>query len=298
MFRLRDLLLSSVAVFAAAGDPPAGDPPADATPPAADGGDPAPAADEGGDTTPPVAEGDGEPGAGDGDPTPEPVAAKPDWRDKELGRKHAQLQEQKRRTAQLEQEAADLRALLERGGTPPAAGDPPARPAAPVSDDAAVQRAAQTIVAKNDYDRQCNDTFEKGAKAFGDKWTPALERIQVLGGLGDGPEGVEVMTGILATDDPAKVLFALGDSPDTFHRVMALPPARRQTELVKLAIPPAKKAAPKPSGAPAPVEPLTKRADARDDNFLYRDDVKDEDWYARRKAEKDRRWAAKNGRAA
>lgn len=278
MFRLCNLLssVSSIALLAAAGDPPAaaGDPPAEgAAAPAAAGtaGDP-PAAD-GSDGSAAGGEGDGEPAAGEGDP-PEPAAPPaPDWRDRELGRKHAQLQEQKRRNAQIEQELADAKALLERGGQAPAAGDPPARAAAPSADDPAVQRAAQTIVAKNEYDAQCNDAFAKGKEAFKDKWEPALSRIQVLGGLGDGAEGVEVMTGILATDDPAKVLFELGSDIEKATEFMAMTPLRRAIAMAKIAD---TKVAPRAqSKAPAPVDPIGGRGGG-DDKPSDRDT--DEEW--------------------
>lgn len=297
MFRLRNLLLLSTAILFAAGDPPAptaGEPTADGGVPPAEGtaGD-APAADG----TPPAesAEGDGEPAAGEGDP-PAAAEPKPDWRDRELSRKHAKVQAKERENQELRQRLADAEALLDRGGTPPAAGEtPPARAAAPASNEEAIKRGVQVELAKQNYDDQCNTTFAKGAAEYKDKWTPALDRIQTLGGFGDGAEGVEVMTGILATDDPAKVLFELGNNPDTFHRVMALPPHRRMTEMVKLALPAPKTPAKKPSAAGAPVEPLSRRADARDDQFLYRDNVPDEQWYARRKADKARKWAEKNG---
>jgi hypothetical protein len=302
-------LMSSGSLFALAlmdrenegGAPAAGDPPAGSTPPAAgdgpgegDGGDPPAGEGDGGE-----ASGDGEEGDG-GDPPAEP-AARADWRDREIGRKHAQLQAEKRERARLERELADAQALLARtggddGGDPPAAGRTP--PAGPVLSQADVHREAEKIVAKNTYDTQCNDAYEKGKGTYGAKWDTALSQLQVLGGLGENDQAaVEMMTNVLAADDPAKVLYTLGSNPDEYHRVMALPPARRTAELIKLGMPDKPKPKPRPSGAPDPVEPLTRRANADNtETKLYDDKTSDDEWYAIRRRQKAERWAAKQGK--
>lgn len=304
---LKDRFLSTAAWFLlpekGAGD---GTPPAEGdtsgTPPAGDG-QPSAGQDDGSDQEASDAEGVGNEAAGDeeGEPEPSPAAAAPDWRDREIGRKHRQLQEAKREKDRIAQELADAQALLQRradGGE----GDPPARqPTAIDANNPAVREAAAQIVAKGDFDRQCNDAFTKGKAAYGDKWEGALARIGELGGFGDGDNSAAMMTNILATDEPAKVLFELGSNPDNYHRIMDLAPARRMAELVKLGlseVKPKGKTKPKPSGAAAPVNGIGKRADAVDSGILYRDNTPDDKWYEVRQAQKRRRWEEKQGRQA
>lgn len=255
----------------------------------AGGDDDAGGADGGDDTT-------GDDGAGDAAPAAGAAAVAPDWRDRELGRKHRQIQEGKARAERLEQDLADARALLARqpgGGTGDAGeGDGAAarQPAVPLTPDA-VQREARRIVAQQTYDQQCNAVYEAGGKEYKDKWDGALERLQMLGGFGADQEGVETMTSVLAADNPAQVMYTLGSNPDEYHRVMALPPAKRMAEIVKLGMTKPAKPAPKPAAGDPPVEPLTRRAAASDPDPQDSDD--DNTWYAKRGRQKAARWAAK-----
>lgn len=262
----------------AAGDPPAGD----AALPAAD---------------PPAA-----------DPPAAPPAVK-DWRDREIAAKHRQNldlkrqnDERQRRLDEVERENADLRAIAERrAATPPADGEPepapvparraPSTPAAPNPD--AVREEAGRLVAKENYDRDCTATFNKGKTTYGADWDAAIDRLSTLG----GPEGsidIDTMVGLLATDDPARVLYELGSKPDEYHRIMALPPAKRLNEMAKIASAPAPKK--QVSNAPAPVDPVGGRGANVGDELD--DKLSDEDWYKRREAQKRRKWEAQQGRRA
>lgn len=261
---------------------------------------------ETGDTgeLPAAVEGD-PPAAGETDPpAPAPVAAggepKPgtkDWRDRELARKHRQNQDLRRQLEESQREQADLRAIAARAAAAPAAddGDPPAtpvkpaaRPAAPVVTEDAVRVEAAKLVAKENYDRDCDAAYTSGKKDFKD-WDAALENIKLLGGI-----EFETMTGLLATDDPARVLHALGSNPDEYHRVMALPPAKRLNEMAKIAAVPAPKK--KPSEAPAPVEGLGGRGGGAPDDLD--DKLTDDEWYKRREAQKKQKWLTSQGRGA
>lgn len=242
-----------------------------------------------------------EPPAGDDDPAdppadpPVPAAPAKDWKDKELGRKHRQLQEAKQRAADLEAENADLRALASRGAPatdPPA--DPPApaapRPAAPTGDmvpRSEVRGEAERIIAKNDFDRQCNEVEATGKKAFGKDWETISETVVTLGGF-----TTEEMVGILATDNPAQVIAELGKNPDKYHEVKDLPPAKRLAAFVKLGLTPTKVAA-KPSEAPAPVEPVAGRPGPV--TAPLDDKLSDDEWHKNRDIERRKRWEAKNG---
>lgn len=265
-----------------------GAPPAGEGNGAASGAEGAAAAGGGGEAPGEGAEGGD--GASGEEERPPGVTAK-DWRDRQISRQHRKLADKEREAAELRQQLADAQALLERhnGGQPPAgtAVAPAARPDIP----AAVEAAAERIVSQRDYDSQCNAAFNSGKKEYGAKWNEALDRLTQLGGV-DGA----TMTGILATDDPAKVLYTLGSNPDEYERVMDLPPARRLAEFVKIGIKTVPKPKPKPSKAPAPVEGIERRAVANNDEAkLYDPKTNDEDWYKIRAAQKATRFAAKQG---
>lgn len=268
-----------------AGDQPAGEGDGDAG--GDDGAGGAVSGDAGGD--------DGD-ASGDAAPAAGAAAAIPDWRDREIGRKHRQLQDERREKERLSRELEDARALLARqpGGNTDDIGDGAAttirQPAAPLTPDA-VQREARRIVAQQTYNQQCNAVYEAGGKEYKDKWDGALERLQMLGGFGADQEGVETMTSVLAADNPAQVMYTLGSNPDEYHRVMALPPAKRMAEIVKLGMTKPVKPTPKPAAGDPPIEPLTRRAAASDPDPQDNDD--DATWYAKRKRQKDARWAAK-----
>lgn len=215
------------------------------------------------------------------------AAEKEDWRDKEIRRKHAQNQALKR-------ENEELKAIAQRvpRTAAPAAGTEAVPAATVAADPKLVEVEAQKIVARNDYDRACNDANDKGKKTYGATWDKSIDNLQTLGGF-----DVDTMTGILATDDPARVLHELGSNPAEFQRVMELPPAKRLAEMVKIAIKPAPKK--KVSEAPEPVEMLSGTGGPRGGGVnLYDDKTPDEDWYAKRTAEKRANWLKKQGRAA
>lgn len=267
----------------------AADPPADADAGTGEAGDGAGA--EGGEAGATAAgegaDADGGTGEGGEDEAP-PVA---DWRSRELGRKHRTIQTQKTRIQELEEANEVLRLANEKAapGAAAAAGDPPTRSAARRDDDADLETRAQQIAARNEFTRDCNTVAAAGSKNYGAKWAQAQSTLAELGGV-----DIRTMTGILATDDPSKVLYELGTNPDEFHRIMDLTPERRQTEMVKLAMKPAKKA-PGRSKAPAPIEPVRSRSGG--DSLALSDDLDDDTWAARRRAAKQAKWEKKQRRA-
>ncbi len=293
---LKSMMLASVRPFyAAAGDPPAGgdDQGSQDTsgkgnePPAGDdtGGDQGGADDTGGDQ----GGDDAAKIAADKAAADAAAAAAPadTWKDREIRRKHAQLQEAKRREAEKDAELETLRAIAERRNAP--AGDgatsPPPPPPQPSLSRDDVQQEAQRIVAQQNFDNAANAADASGRTRYKADWDKATDTLKTLGGF-DGP----TMTAILATDDPAQVLYLLGSKPEEYQRIMELPEARRQNELVKLGIPvPVKKVA--PSNAAAPVDSLQTRPRADGDSL---DDKLDDDtWYARRARQKAARWEQK-----
>lgn len=186
------------------------------------------------------------------------------WRDRQIDRLHA-----KRRNAEADAEAA---AAIAAGRVKP--GE-----AATLTPEQ-IRIEAQRLNIQERYDADCNAADAAGRAAYGEKWGKALEKLPKMGGI-----EVPDMVNIMATDNPASVLYALGSNPDEYDRIMALPPARRATEFVKLGLKPLpksgdKKDSKRPSTAAAPVTPITGgRATAAKSVNLYDDKVSDDDWY-------------------
>lgn len=213
------------------------------------------------------------------------------WQDKELKRKHRQIQEEKRRNQELQAQLDDAQALLARaaGGTtdPEPAPKPVAAPAADTVPRSEVENVARQIVAQKDFNQQCNDVEKAGKAAYKDEWPKVAETLTTLGGFTQ-----EEMQGVLATDDPAKVLYELGRNPDKYHELKELPPAKRLAAMVKMAMPETKPV-PKPSEAPEPVVPVGGRGGAA---IAELDDkLSDDDWHKQRDAQRLKRMAARNG---
>lgn len=262
----------------------AGDPPAGGEPPAGEG--------ESGEEPPPV-----EGRAKEGAAPPEPEAPKTPFDDpvvqKQLGRQHRQLQESKR-------EADELRASLEAAqetlkrldpNYKPEGATPPARPAAAqpagfTAED--VKREAARQRAQERFDEEANKADATGKERYKAGWDKATETLKNLGGFDP-----DTMNGILATDDPAQVLYTLGTQPEQYQRIMDLPPHKRLAEMVKMAMP-KPKASQRPSGAAPPQEPV--RARNQGDQTSLSDELTDEEWYRRRDKQRAERRAARQGR--
>lgn len=198
-----------------------------------------------------------------------PVIEAVDWKDKELKRKHAQIKERDRQLAEQAQKIADLEALANRA---PKEGEEPVRlerPAAMNQDQ--INAAAVRLRESERYQEDLTKINEAGEKAYKGDWAKSLENLATLGTV-----EMPVMQGILATDDPAKVLYELGKNPAEYQRIMELRPERRQTEFVKLSLKAAPKA--KPSAAPEPVETVRGRVLP---SVLPQDSDDDDTWYAK-----------------
>lgn len=206
-------------------------------------------------------------------------AEQPDWRDKELKRKHAKLKEAEREKAELAQRVADLERIAQglqpaanaEGTEPAAAAAPPARPATYTQDE--IRREAARLVEQQNFDNAVREIGETGQKTYGQKWTRALENLATFGEVDP-----TVMKSIMATDKPEKVFYELGANPAEYQRIMELTPERRHTEFVKLSL--KAEARPAVSNAPAPVEPLrgTPAVGRSLEDKLRDDKMSDDEW--------------------
>lgn len=141
--------------------------------------------------------------------------------------------------------------------------------------DAAVQQAAQARVAADVFNAQCNATFEKGVASYKDDFKGAVANLQSVGVMNR-----DVLDLVLATDDPAKVLFELGSDPDKASRLLDMTPAQRAIEVAKMAV---TKKAPAPiSNAPPPVKTVEGSARVSGEPG---DDDDDAAWFAKRNAQ-------------
>lgn len=248
---------------------------------------------EGGPADPPEPE---TPPAGEAPPEPEtppapPVAEtppvhKPDWRDKELGRRKRRLDEEvaaKEALAAENKRLTDLTESLARQPPPePADGEqPPPAPRQPPQGrvytqaelDAEADRRANIKLEQTVFQRDFASAVESANKAFGkDKMNDAIARISELGGL-----DVDHLNLVLGTDDPGKVLFELGSKPEEFQRIMDLPFNKRVVEFAKMGLK-TETPARQPSKTPPPVEPIGGSGGSTDNR--YDDKTDDAAWFA------------------
>ena len=224
----------------------------------------------------------------------QPKPQEKDWRDKELAKKHAQLKEKDRREAELQQRIKDLEELAAQATSrqteqPSEVRPAPVLPTAPKMDDSAVQKAAAELRNQEKFNEACVAAEIKGKEVYKDEFEKSVENIRLLGGFDP-----ETMVGILATDDPSKVLYELGKNPNEYHRIMELAPAKRIAEMTKMAM----TATPKPklSEAPAPVDTVNGHGGAPASEL--RDDLSDDEWNRIRDEQEHKRWLKKQGRAA
>lgn len=202
------------------------------------------------------------------------VARETGWRDRQIDRLHA-----KRRSAEEDVRAAE--AVVGRRADGAAA--PENLTQAQIEERA--RKLAGEMTAQQQYDRDANDADARGRSSYGDKWGTTIARLKPLGGL-DMADMVDIMN----TDQPHVVLYSLAD-PETYERVMALSPARRRNEFVKLSLKEAPKVrgttveSKRPGDSPAPVRVVNggRKVAAQQVN-LADDKLDDETWYAARNA--------------
>jgi hypothetical protein len=205
----------------------------------------------------------------------EPVIeeTKPDWKDRELKKKHAQIMEARRVLAERDAELERLRA---------------GKPAEQNGNPQEVEARAREIVAQERYIESCNAANESGQKAYKAEWKSAVETLEQLGGF-----DIPTMRGIMATGAPDKALYLLGTQPDEYHRIMDMPIERRIVEITKLVEKPV--VAPKKvSEAPAPIR--TVGGTAAPAKVELNDKMSDDEWYAAAKAQRAKKFAAQGRR--
>ncbi len=180
-------------------------------------------------------------------PAPAPVVAAPasDWKDKRIAELTAKLNEARK--------------------SAPAPVNPPAPALGESAEaisariDAAANEKAALIAAANDWDNRCTAVVEAGKSAFPD-FDARMKACQSVVNFADPNESAQfnsIVAAALETGMAHKLIHALGETPGEVKRLMGLPPMKVAVEIAtraaKLGAGPA---APEPSGAPAPIEPI------------------------------------------
>jgi len=147
----------------------------------------------------------------------------------------------------------------------------------------AVRAEAARIRAVEDFTSKCNSVEAAGSKTFGDKWGKAKADLAMLDDQGRIP--LDLLNVALETDDPARVLFVLGNDIERATELMGMTPIKRAIAMDKIAT--SKPAERSQSRTPAPIEPLGGRG-ASNDRPSDRDS--DEEWN-RKEAIRERRVA-------
>lgn len=263
--------------------PPQGDPHGDEVLEGGPADPPEPETTEAGETPP-------EPETPPAPPVAEtPPVHKPDWRDKELGRRKRRLDEENTRADAAEARAKRAEDLAEALSKPPPAEpadgeNPPPAPRQPpqgrvytqaemdAEADRLAEVKAEAKLQQTVFQRDFASAVASANGAFGkDKVNDAIARISELGGL-----DVDHLNMILATDDPGKVIFDLGSKPEEFQRIMDLPFNKRVVEFTKMGLK-TETPARQPSKTPPPVEPIGGGGGPTDNR--YNDRADDAAWF-------------------
>ena len=184
---------------------------------------------------------------------------------------HAKLQENIREVPKAEDDAGG------EGEDAPQRSDFKTKAEFEAAVEAAAERKAAERLAVQEFNKACNAVEAAGSKAFGDKWARAKAELAMLDDHGRIP--MDILSVALETENPARVLFVLGNDIEKATELMGMTPIKRAIAMDKIA---SSKPAERPaSKAPPPVEPLGGRG-SRDDRPTDRDS--DEEWNRKEEA--------------
>lgn len=184
---------------------------------------------------------------------------------------HAKLQENIREVPKAEDDAGG------EGEDAPQRSDFKTRAEFEAAVEAAAERKAAERLAVQEFNKACNAVEAAGSKAFGDKWARAKAELAMLDDHGRIP--MDILSVALETENPARVLFVLGNDIEKATELMGMTPIKRAIAMDKIAS--QKPAAPSASKAPPPVEPLGGRGGGND---RPSDRDSDEEWNRKEEA--------------
>lgn len=184
---------------------------------------------------------------------------------------HAKLQENIREVPKNEDEASG------EGEEQPQRSDFKTKAEFDAAVEAAADRKAAERLAVQEFNKACNAVEAAGSKAFGDKWARAKAELAMLDDHGRIP--MDILSVALETENPARVLFVLGNDIEKATELMGMTPIKRAIAMDKIAS--QKPTAPSASKAPPPVEPLGGRGGGND---RPSDRDSDEEWNRKEEA--------------
>lgn len=119
------------------------------------------------------------------------------------------------------------------------------------------QVLAHEIAERKEFNKRCDDVYEKGKKAsknFDDAFKNFSEEI---GGAFDAKGNPStVMSAILDADEPHKLVIYLNDNPDLSSELADLSPARQIRRIAQIEKEMGEKKTIEPSKAPKPAQPV------------------------------------------
>ncbi len=179
--------------------------------------------------------------------TPPAEPPKSDWKDGRIAELTAKLNREKEA-----REAAEAKLT-----TPPAAkpGESAADFEARVSEEATLRATAMASNAA--WNDRCNQVAAAGREEFKEEFDKRLNGVLQLVNTKDQGEVTQynaVLAAAMETGKAHKIIFALGEKPENFQKLMKLSPVRMAMEMGTLAV--SVGGAAVPSGAPAPITPI------------------------------------------
>lgn len=215
----------------------------------------------------------------------------PPWMKKRLGDYTKKFHDQRRRADALEAENTSLKAAVEalsagrgkddedddaeRSAEPAAKSNPRGK-----TDDQLVEERAAQIVASNDFNKACNELFDKGEAEYKEDWKEVMDNINSLGGFRENPTALSI---IMELPDSHKIVHELGNDPELADRIFQLSPVKMTVELTKISDRLSKPKREKISEVPDPVKPL--KNVRKTPSPELKDDEPVGDWMKKREAQ-------------
>lgn len=191
------------------------------------------------------------------------------WEQRRIDELTKARREAERTAAALKAERDAALALAEAARRGDAA--PEATPAPTAVPQAEVERLANEIAAKRDYERRITSLVESGDKEFGREFTDSCNTLADLG-ANERPEFMQIITD---TDAGHKVLQHLGQNPEEADKLLRMPAHKMAMEIGRISDRLSKPKEVPVSKAPDPIKPI--EGDAR--IVKSPDEMDDEEWF-------------------
>ena len=138
-----------------------------------------------------------------------------------------------------------------------------------------IEERAREIVAQHDFDRRCNELYQKGKKEIPD-FEQALRTFSLLGGA-----PAHVFDVVSRLDNGHEVLAEIARQPELAAQLVDLPPLSAAAEIARIASKSSSRPRPALSRAPEPTTPTQAQSGARGDLSFEKMDMADIEKHAR-----------------